>query len=50
MKIATFNVNGINGRLSVFLRWLEQVHLQELKAPDERFPVDEIGKAGYGSI
>ena len=38
MKIATFNVNGVNGRLPVLLRWLEQakpdvVCLQELKAP-----------------
>ncbi len=55
MKIATFNVNGINGRLSVLLRWLEEarpdvVCLQELKAPDERFPIGEIEKAGYGAI
>ena len=38
MKIATYNVNGINARLPVLLRWLEQsrpdvVCLQELKAP-----------------
>ena len=37
MKLATYNVNGINGRLPVLLRWLEQsepdvVCLQELKA------------------
>jgi exonuclease III len=43
MKIASFNVNGVNGRLSVLLRWLESarpdiVCLQELKSPDERFP------------
>lgn len=55
MKISTFNVNGINGRLSVLLRWLEEartdvVCLQELKAPDIRFPVGEIEKAGYGAI
>jgi exodeoxyribonuclease-3 len=42
MKIATYNVNGINGRLPV-LRWLEETRpdvacLQELKAPDEKFP------------
>jgi hypothetical protein len=24
MKIATYNVNGVNGRLSVLLRWLEE--------------------------
>jgi exodeoxyribonuclease-3 len=55
MKIATFNVNGINGRLSVLLRWLEEctpdiVCLQELKAPDDRFPSREIEKAGYSAI
>ena len=43
MKLATYNVNGINGRLPVLLRWLEQsepdvVCLQELKAPQEKFP------------
>ena len=55
MKIATFNVNGINGRLAVLLRWLEEaapdvVCLQELKAPDERFPRKELEQAGYGAI
>ena len=29
MKLATFNVNGVNGRLPVLLRWLEEA------APDE---------------
>lgn len=43
MRVATYNVNGVNGRLPVLLRWLEQakpdvVCLQELKAPQERFP------------
>lgn len=55
MKIATFNVNGINGRLPVLLRWLKKaepdvVCLQELKAPDDRFPQAAIEKAGYGAI
>jgi exonuclease III len=41
MKLATYNVNGVNGRLPVLLRWLEQsepdvVCLQELKAPARR--------------
>ena len=26
MKIATYNLNGINGRLPVLLRWLEEAH------------------------
>lgn len=55
MKIATFNINGINGRLPVLLRWLEEaepdvVCLQELKAPDDRFPVRAVDKAGYGAV
>jgi len=55
MKIATYNVNGINGRLPVLLQWLEEaepdvVCLQELKAPDEKFPASTIERAGYGAI
>ncbi len=55
MKIATFNVNGVNGRLPVLLRWLSQtqpdvVCLQELKAPQERFPTAALADAGYSAI
>jgi exodeoxyribonuclease-3 len=55
MKLATYNVNGINGRLPVLLRWLEKSEpvvacLQELKTSDEKFPADAIEKAGYGAI
>ncbi|WP_020174978.1 exodeoxyribonuclease III [Methyloferula stellata] len=55
MKIATFNVNGVNGRLPVLLRWLaeakpEVVCLQELKAMQDKFPKDAIHSAGYGAI
>ncbi|MDV6332720.1 exodeoxyribonuclease III [Asticcacaulis sp. 201] len=55
MKIATFNVNGINGRLPILLRWLAErrpdvVCLQELKAPDEKFPAAAIESAGYGAV
>src|SRR4051812_40277053 len=55
MKLATYNVNGINGRLPVLLRWLEQsapdvVCLQELKAPQDKFPADALQKVGYGAI
>ena len=54
-RIATFNVNGVNGRLPVLLKWLGQsnydiVCLQELKTSDEKFPAEEIRKAGYGAI
>jgi len=55
VKIATFNVNGVNGRLAVLLRWLAEaepdiVCLQELKAPDEKFPALPLRKAGYRAV
>ncbi len=55
MKIATYNVNGVNGRLPVLLRWLNEtapdvVCLQELKAPEEKFPLQAINDAGYNAI
>lgn len=55
MKIATYNVNGVNGRLAVLLRWLEEtqpdvVCLQELKAPQDKFPEKAINEAGYQAI
>jgi exodeoxyribonuclease-3 len=55
MKIATFNVNGITSRLPRLLDWLERdspdvACLQELKAPDERFPILPIRAAGYEAI
>lgn len=55
MKIATYNVNGVNGRLPVLLRWLKEsapdvVCLQELKAPEEKFPEAAITDAGYHAI
>ncbi len=55
MRIATYNVNGINGRLPVLLRWLEEaspdvVCLQELKAPDDKFPADALAKIGYQAV
>ena len=55
MKIATYNVNGINGRLPVLLKWLDEakpdvVCLQELKAPQEKFPLEAIKDAGYHAI
>ncbi|TPG18786.1 exodeoxyribonuclease III [Sphingomonas koreensis] len=55
MKIATYNVNGVNGRLPVLLRWLAErqpdiVCLQELKAPQEKFPQAAIADAGYEAI
>ncbi|MCE3225685.1 MAG: xthA [Bacteroidetes bacterium] len=55
MKIATYNVNGVNGRLPVLLKWLklarpDVVCLQELKSPNEKFPKDALEKAGYKGV
>ncbi|EGL66787.1 exodeoxyribonuclease III Xth [Agrobacterium sp. ATCC 31749] len=55
MKIATYNVNGVNGRLEVLLRWLDEAKpdvavLQELKAPNAKFPAKAIEAAGYGAV
>lgn len=55
MKIATYNVNGVNGRLPVLLKWLGEAQpdiacLQELKAPQEKFPEADINKAGYQAV
>ncbi|MET0657656.1 MAG: exodeoxyribonuclease III [Steroidobacteraceae bacterium] len=55
MRIATFNVNGIGSRLPNLLQWLEKespdvVCLQELKAPDDRFPAAALHAAGYDAI
>jgi exodeoxyribonuclease-3 len=53
--MATYNVNGVNGRLPVLLQWLERTApdiacLQELKTSDEKFPADAIEAAGYHAI
>jgi len=50
VRIATYNVNGINGRLANLLDWLRDTApdiacLQELKAPDEKFPATAIRNA-----
>ncbi|PUA30868.1 MAG: exodeoxyribonuclease III [Cellvibrio sp. 79] len=55
MKLATYNVNGINARLPILLRWLSEeqpdiVCLQELKALQEKFPEKAIAQIGYDAI
>ncbi|MEY9559883.1 exodeoxyribonuclease III [Sinorhizobium fredii] len=55
MKIATFNINGVNKRLENLLAWLnaaepDVVCLQELKATDAQFPKSAIEAAGYGAV
>lgn len=55
MKIASYNINGINGRIGNLLRWLDEakpdvVCLQELKCEDNRFPKRALLEAGYHAI
>src|SRR5437667_7580506 len=55
MRLATFNVNGVNGRLPLLTRWLAETNpdvacLQELKASDEKFPEPVIREAGYRAV
>jgi exodeoxyribonuclease III len=55
VRIATYNVNGVNGRLPNLLAWLgaaapDVVCIQELKAPEDKFSLAAIRAAGYGAI
>ncbi len=55
LRIASYNINGINARLNVLTRWLAEfqpdvVGLQELKCTDEAFPADAIEALGYSAI
>lgn len=55
MRIATFNINGINNRLDRLLHWLTRtapdiVCLQELKCTDSAFPGKTLSEAGYSAI
>jgi len=55
VKLATFNINGVNNRLANLLEWLERdkpdvACLQELKATDKQFPAKAIRDAGYHAV
>ena len=55
MKIATFNINNINKRLTNLTAWLERsqpdvVCLQELKAEQRSFPESAIRALGYDAV
>ena len=55
MKIATFNINGVNTRLDNLLAWLAETSpdvacLQELKATAAQFPAAAIAEAGYHAV
>jgi len=55
LTIATYNVNGVNGRLPRLLEWLEEKKpdvacLQELRTDDTKFPSKAIQAMGYGAV
>jgi exodeoxyribonuclease-3 len=55
LRIATFNVNGVNGRLPRLLEWLAEsapdvACLQEIKTGDATFPAAALEAAGYGAV
>lgn len=55
LRVASYNINGINSRLPVLLRWLGEFApdiacLQELKCTDEAFPAAAIADAGFSAI
>ena len=55
LRIASYNINGINTRLPVLTRWLQEFEpeiacLQELKCTDEAFPAQVIADLGYSAI
>ncbi|MEM1202813.1 MAG: exodeoxyribonuclease III [Acidobacteriota bacterium] len=52
MRIATWNINGLNARLDYLRHWLDArrpdvVGLQELKMVDDRVPHEALAEAGY---
>lgn len=55
MRIYSFNINSINARLPLLIRFLKEyepdvVCLQELKCTNEKFPKEEIEKSGYNAL
>jgi len=55
MRIATYNVNGVKGRMPRLLEWLNEtkpdvVCLQEIKTGDATFPHEPLEERGYQVI
>ncbi len=55
MKIATWNVNSLNVRIEHVLEWMDSAEpdilaLQEIKQPDEMFPLDAFKEIGYHAV
>ncbi len=53
MKIATFNVNSINARKDLIIRWLKEKNpidilaFQEIKCQEDKFPFKDFANLGY---
>src|SRR5688572_32532642 len=55
LRVATYNVNGVRGRLANLLEWLDKASpdiacLQELKSIESGFPYAQVKEAGYGAL
>jgi exodeoxyribonuclease-3 len=55
VRIATYNINGINKRLANLIDWLggtrpDVACLQEIKCTNAAFPADRLAAAGYRAI
>lgn len=55
LKLTTWNVNSLNVRLPQVIQWLQAnpvdvLCLQELKIPDERFPLEALQEIGYQAV
>lgn len=55
MKIASYNVNGVKGRMPRLLEWLgdeqpDVACLQEIKTGDATFPIEPLEAAGYRAV
>ena len=54
MRVATWCIDGVRGRLDVLCHWLERrrpdvVALQKIGAPEAKFPTEELARVGYRS-
>lgn len=55
MRIATWNINGVRARMDYISHWLRErnpdvVGLQELKAEEDKLPLDAFANLGYRVI
>jgi exodeoxyribonuclease-3 len=55
LKLATWNINSLGVRLPQVLDWLgtaqpDVLALQELKLPDDKFPLAELQAVGYDAV